>query len=162
MSKTLFGLLFLTVAGAADLSPQASTPQLSVRVVAEVQNRVSDHGEQYPQMVPADKVVPGDLVYYTLEVRNGGGGSLQSPVVVQPVPTHMVYVARSAAGPGCEITFSADGARTFDRPESLKFTLPDGSQRPALARDYTHVRFRMASLVKADSVVFMRFRARVK
>lgn len=162
MSKALFGLLFLAASGAADPSPQTSTPQLSVRVVAEIQTRVSDHGAQLAQMVPADKVVPGDLVYYTLEVRNASSGSLQSPVVVQAVPTHMVYVAHSAAGPGCEITFSADGARSFERAETLKSTLPDGTQRPALPRDYTHVRFRMASLVKADSVVFMRFRARVK
>lgn len=162
MYKSLFGLLFLTSAGAADLTPQTTTPQLAVRVVAEVQTRVSDHGSQYTQMAPADKVVPGDLVYYTLEVRNEGTGSLPSPGVVQGVPPHMVYVANSASGPGCEITFSVDGARSFERPDRLKVTLPDGTQRAALARDYTHVRFRMASLVKAHSIVFMRFRARVK
>jgi uncharacterized repeat protein (TIGR01451 family) len=146
----------------ADPTPESTTPQLSVRVVAETQTRISDHGVQDVRMVAADKVVPGDLVYYTLEVRNKGATSLQSPRVVQPVPVHTVYVANSATCPGCVISFSADGGRSFARPEVLKATLPDGSQRPAVERDYTHIRFALASLVKADSVAYLRFRARVK
>ena len=74
----------------------------------------------------------------------------------------MVYVADSAVGPGGDITYSVDGGHSFDRPENLSVPLPGGAARNAVAADYTHIRWRLKSLVKANSVVFVRFRARVK
>ena len=135
---------------------------LSVKVVAEVQVRINEQGRIITKLVPADRVVPGDLVLYTLEVRNTGSRSLEAPTVVQPIPVHMVYVADSAVGPGGDITYSVDGGLSFDRPENLIVPLSQGATRPAVAADYTHIRWRLKSLVKADSVVFVRFRARVK
>jgi uncharacterized repeat protein (TIGR01451 family) len=144
------------------LSGQTTSEHINVRVVAEVQTRTIDHGRAEEKLLPADKVVPGDLVIYTLEARNEGPMSLDAPSVVQAVPAHMVYVAESATGPGAFITFSVDGGNSFDTPENLKVTAADGKMRTALAADYTNIRWQLRSLVKANSVAFLRFRARVK
>ena len=151
-----------TVFCAVATSGQTTSEHISVRVVAEVQTRVSDHGRQVSALVPADKVVPGDLVIYTLEARNEGPMSVDAPTVVQPVPAHMMYVAESATGPGAFITFSVDHGNSFDTPENLKVAAQDGKMRRAVAADYTHIRWQLRSLVKANSVAFLRFRARVK
>ena len=63
---------------------------------------------------PADRVVPGDEVIYTLEIRNTGARSLPPPTVDYPVPEHMRYVADSAVGAGAEVSYSIDGGRSFD------------------------------------------------
>ena len=156
----VFGACFACAPAA--LSGQATSEQISVRVVAEVQTRLSEHGRQVTTLLPADKVVPGDLVIYTLEAKNVGPMSIDAPTVVQPVPAHMVYVRESATGPGAFITFSVDNGISFDIPENLKVTGLDGKMRAAAAADYTHIRWQLRSLVKANSVAFLRFRARVK
>ncbi len=75
----------------------------------------------------------------------------------------MRYVADSAVGPGAEVSYSVDGGRSFDLPENLKVRdRKDGELRPALAADYTHIRWRLKNSLKANSVAFVRFRARVE
>jgi hypothetical protein len=85
-----------------------------------------------------------------------------APTVTQPVPEHMAYVADSATGPGAEITYSADGGTTFDRPEGLKALGPDGKMHVVKARDYTHIRWQFKIVLKSKSVAYARFRAVVK
>ena len=74
----------------------------------------------------------------------------------------MRYVADSAVGPGAEVSYSVDGGRSFDRAENLKVPGKDGEPRPAVAADYTHIRWRLKNSLKANSVAFVRFRARVE
>jgi uncharacterized repeat protein (TIGR01451 family) len=147
------------------LSAQAldvTTPNLAVKVVAEVQIRTLEQGRTVTKLVPADKVVPGDLVLYTLEITNVGPRAIDMPLVIEPIPTHMVYVENSASGPGSEISFSTDSGHSFERPENLTLPAPTGHARRAAASEYTHIRWQMKSLFKASSVAFVRFRARVK
>ena len=146
----------------ATASGQTSSNPIALHVVAEVEAHVSEHGRSFNRLRPADKVVPGDSVIYTVEVRNVGPQSIDSPIVTQPVPAHMVYLADSAVGPGADVTYSVDGGRSFDAPENLKIAGANGSQRVATAADYTHIRWQLKSLLKADSTAFVRFRARVK
>lgn len=161
-SSALIVLATLLVFPAPARSGQTTSEHINVRVVAEVQTRTIDHGRPVEKLLPADKVVPGDLVIYTLEARNAGPMSLDAPSVVQAVPAHMVYVADSATGPGAFITFSVDGGNSYETPENLKVTAADGKLRAAVAADYTNIRWQLRSLVKANSVAFLRFRARVK
>jgi uncharacterized repeat protein (TIGR01451 family) len=121
-----------------------------------------DRGREIVKLIPADRVVPGDRVLYTLEVRNTGATALDSPIVVHPVPEHMRYVAGTAVGPGAQVTYSVDGGRTFERAENLNVAGPDGNPRLAVAADYTHIRWQLKNSLKANSMAFVRFRALVK
>jgi uncharacterized repeat protein (TIGR01451 family) len=150
--------LFLAFGAAA----QTPDETLNIRAVAEVESRSVANGRSIVKLIPADRVVPGDHVLYTLEARNTGAGAIESPVISHPVPEHMRYLADTAVGPGAQVTFSVDGGQTYDRAENLFVTGPDNKPRLALPADYTHIRWRLKNPLKANSVAFVRFRALVK
>ena len=135
---------------------------LAVKTVAEVELRATESGREVVKLVPADRVVPGDRVIYTLEVRNTGAAVVVSPSVTNAIPEHMRYVADSAVGPGAEVTYSVDGGHSFDQAENLNVQAADGQMRPAVAADYTHIRWQLKNNLKTNSVAFVRFRAVVK
>jgi len=163
--KTRLGRLsaaVLALLPAAVAAAQPPSGPLEIRAVAEVESKSMDRGREIVKLIPADRVVPGDRVLYTLEVRNTGATALDAPIVAHPVPEHMRYVAGTAVGPGAEVTYSVDGGHTFDRAENLKVSGPDGNPRPAVAADYTHIRWQLKNSLKANSMAFVRFRALVK
>jgi hypothetical protein len=55
-----------------------------------------------------------------------------------------------------------DGGHSFARAENLKVKGPDGKLRPAVAADYTDIRWQLKNSLKANSVAFVRFRTLVK
>lgn len=139
----------------APVSALESTPTaIVVRAVAEV--------EKGAKLVPAKRVVSGDRVLYTLEVRNSAPTTAPPPRVDFPIPTHTWYVPGSAVGPVTEITYSVDGGNSFDREENLRMPAANGELRTAVAHDYTHIRWQLKNSLKANSVAFVRFRVVVK
>jgi len=146
------------------LSSAAQSPgdPITVRVIAEVEQVNQEHGREATKLVAADRVVSGDAVIYTLEIRNTGPTTVRKPVITYAVPEHTVYIADSAVGPGTEVSYSTDNGRSFDAPESLKISELNGELRLAKAVDYTHIRWQLNHALKANSLAFVRFRARVK
>lgn len=142
----------LLTAAAVAASGQATSPSIKVRVIAEVETKVMEGGREVTRLVPADRVVPGDEVLYTLEIRNVSRADVVAPTVTNPVPAHMQYIADSASGPGVDITYSADGGATFDTPDNIR----------QKASDYTHIRWQLRNTLKSHAVAFARFRAVVK
>jgi uncharacterized repeat protein (TIGR01451 family) len=163
--RPLFDLLqtaaFASVLAAA-MAAQPIGNDIAIRAVAEVETTISLNGREALKLVPADRVVPGDQVVYTLEIRNTGTRAVPAPSVPFEIPEHMRYVADSAAGPGAEVSYSVDGGHTFDRPENLKVAGPKGQMRLATAADYTHIRWQLKHGLQGNSVAFARFRAVVK
>jgi uncharacterized repeat protein (TIGR01451 family) len=143
-------------------SGQATSPAIEVRAIAEVEIKVGGAGREFARLVPANRVVPGDEVIYTLEIRNAGPHDVAAPTVIEPIPTYMAYLADTATGPGAEVTYSVDGGRTFDVPESLEVLGADGRPRVAKSIEYTHIRWQLRNILKSRSVAFARFRAVVK
>ncbi len=139
---------------AAPTCGQEGANPLEIKSIAEVESNV--------ELVPADKVAPGDRVIYTLEVRNGAQRALDAPGFSYPIPEHMRYIADSAVGPGAVVSYSVDGGHTFAHAEDLKVKGSDGKLRAAVAADYTDIRWQLKNRLKANSVAFVRFRAVVK
>jgi uncharacterized repeat protein (TIGR01451 family) len=157
----------LAVLLAAPARAQAPPSPLEIKSIAEVLSRATEPksaqgGHAVAELVPADRVVPGDRVIYTLEVRNSGATAVDAPNFSYPIPEHMRYVADSAVGPGAEVSYSVDGGHNFARAENLKVKGPDGKLRPAVAADYTDIRWQLKNSLKANSVAFVRFRTLVK
>jgi uncharacterized repeat protein (TIGR01451 family) len=167
MLRVLFRLLSLPAAvGLQSVAMgQAVSDPIVIKAIAEVeQSRQQSRsaGRETGKLVAADRVVSGDAVIYTLEVRNTAANSLPRPTVTYPIPEHMIYTADSAVGPGTEVTYSVDAGRSFDAPENLKIQEPGGQVRAAAAADYTHIRWQLKNSLKGNSVAFVRFRAQVK
>ena len=135
---------------------------IEIKAIAEVRQPSQTRGRESTKLIPAERVVSGDTVFYTLEVRNAGASSVLRPVVTYAVPEHTFYIPDSSVGPGTEVTYSVDAGRSFDAPENLRIQEPGGEWRAATAADYTHIRWQLKNPLKANSVAFVRFRARVK
>lgn len=138
---------------------QAVADHIITNITAEIVSRSADHGAPVPKLQAAERVVPGDVLVYTVQVRNAGPYAAESPLVVQPIPNHMMYLADSAVGPGVDVDYSVDGGHTFDRPENLKVA---GSALRAKAADYTHIRWHLRNRLKPNSIAYVRFRAQVR
>jgi uncharacterized repeat protein (TIGR01451 family) len=161
MTRTVSGAI-VALCVACMASGQATSSSLVVKVIAEVETRVMQDGREIVRLMPASRVVPGDEVIYTLEIRNSGAAPVAEPTVINPVPAHMAYLADSATGPGAEVSYSIEGGHSFDWPENLRMVGADGSSRLAKPADYTHIRWTLKNTLRVNSVAFARFRAVVK
>jgi uncharacterized repeat protein (TIGR01451 family) len=150
------------VQGVAAAAPQSNPDPLAVKTIVEVESKRTEAGREVVKLVPADRVVPGDQLLYTVQVRNTGAAAVASPTVTEAIPEYTRYVADSAVGPGATVSYSVDGGRTFDRAENLSVQGSDGQQRPAVAADITHIRWQLKIRLQSNSVAFVRFRAVVK
>ncbi len=147
-------------AAAPGVSGEASTPGLELKVLAEVQTQTTEKGRRVARLQPADRVVPGDTVIYTLKVQTPGPTPGHEATIGNPGPEHLRYLANSASGPSARITYSADGGPRFEVADRLTLPGPNGP-RKARAADYTHLRWRLANPLKVNSVAYLRFRALV-
>jgi uncharacterized repeat protein (TIGR01451 family) len=152
----------LAFAARADAPAEHIVTRVSAEVLA---HPVGSGPTPSPKLQAAERVVPGDVLIYTVEVRNTGQYSVESATVIQPIPKHTMYVADSAVGPGVDVDYSVDGGRSFDTAENLK-SPPAAAQaarsQRATAADYTHIRWRLHNRLKPQSIAFVRFRAQVK
>ena len=131
-----------------------------LKTVAEIEKiDTNERGEKTTRLVPAEKIVPGDEVVYTVSATNICDEAADNVVVDNPVPEH---IPNSAIGPGTEVTYSIDSGFHYDKPAALKTSNPDGSQREARADEYTNIRWVMRNPLKPGSVAFARFRARLE
>jgi uncharacterized repeat protein (TIGR01451 family) len=130
---------------------QQGAIELSTRVEKRVLVPLPD-GRVEEKRVPADRVVPGDVVAYTIDAKNITQKPAERVVITDPIPAHTRYVDGSAQAKNAELQFSVDGGKRFDRPEKLVVTEPNGTRRAARASDYTHIRWVFAEpLAPAES-----------
>lgn len=146
----------------AGLGWAAPAQPISITTRIEQEKKSTVDGVAAVQLAPADRIAPGDLLVYTLLVRNEGAASIEHASFTSPIPQHMIYVANSAVGPGAEVSFSVDGGRSFAAPEIL--TVPDsrGKPRAAVPADYTTIRWTLRNRLQPGSVARARFLALVK
>ena len=152
--KILSGILltFLAFTAAA---------QSHIDVQTTVQKKevfLNDTGEEEKRLVPAEKVLPGETVYYTITFTNTSDEVADNVVVTNPIAEELMYLDGSAFGPGMAIVFSVDGGETFAAADELKVT-EDGETRAAEAKDFTHVRWVMQNDLAAGAQGTARFAA---
>jgi uncharacterized repeat protein (TIGR01451 family) len=120
--------------------------------------------------VPAQGLRQGQEIFYTVRIRNASMSAAQNVEVTQRIPQNTSYVPASAGGPGAQISFSADGGSTFGKEGELIIVDQSGAllqqsperatlTRPATARDYTHLRWRLRNALAPGAVALARFRA---
>lgn len=87
------------------------------------------------------KATPGTEVIYTSTFKNIGKKAAGNISINNPIPANTTLVAASAFGENTEITFSADGGKTWAAADKVKVKGADGKERPAGLSEFTHVRW---------------------
>jgi uncharacterized repeat protein (TIGR01451 family) len=146
--------IFLSVNTTADDN------KVEVQLLAEVKISVpGPDNVAIARFAPAATVSQGEVVYYTVRIRNPTSEYLRDVTVVQPIPANTTYAEHSASGPGTEIQFSADGGTTFASEGRVVATDSGGVQRAATAKDLTHIRWRLRNALAPGAVALARFQA---
>lgn len=135
----------------------AAHAQLNVHTTVQKEEVfVNDAGESEIRLVPAEVVVPGETVFYTITFVNSSEESADNVVITNPIENHRVYVDGSAFGPGTDMRFSVDGGKTFAAANDLTVT-DNGDIRSAESSDYTHIRWVMKNNLAAGAQGTARF-----
>lgn len=121
---------------------QGSGGDIELRNIAEIEQEAkAADGKVTKQRVVAQKAIPGTEVIYTSTFRNVGKRAAGNIAIVNPVPANTTLVAGSTFGENTDISFSADGGKSWGAPDKLTVTGKDGKPRPAALSEFTHIRW---------------------
>jgi uncharacterized repeat protein (TIGR01451 family) len=125
--------------------------------------KLNAEGKKEVKRIDAAKaaVVPGDTVIFTVSYANTDTKPADRVIVINPVPEHVIYADKSAEGTGTTIEFSVDGGKTYAAPGKLTVTSA-GKQRPAIAADYTHIRWTLSKPLAPGGKGSVSFKAQIK
>jgi uncharacterized repeat protein (TIGR01451 family) len=133
---------------------------IELKALAEIEiEDFNEEGKKEIKRVPAVKVIPGEEVIYTIYYTNIGQKMTDNVAITNPLPEHMRYKDSSASGDGTAIVFSVDDGKTFDIPENLKVQDARGKEFPAVASDYTHIRWVLQRSLPLNAKGQVSFRA---
>lgn len=143
---------------------QAQAPAAGVQLVnvAQREVEVEEAGKRVRKLVEPGKMVPGDEVVWTTTYTNKGPRPAERVIVTNPVPQHTKFRAGTAEGANAEIVYSVDGGKTYATPDKLVVTTRDAAgkpaTRPAVAADFTHIRWTLKDPLAPGASGFVRFR----
>jgi uncharacterized repeat protein (TIGR01451 family) len=151
----------LLIAMLALLAPAAAVAADEVRLTSEVlveRSRSQPDGTVQTVREAPSVVTPGERLVFILSYRNEGAAAATGFVVTNPMPAAVSYAG--SASPG-EIV-SVDGGRNWGELGSLRVRNADGTLRPAVAADVTHIRWRFAAPIAAGEAGNLSFQGVVR
>ncbi len=156
-------LILALVSGGFNSAFAVEKGKVELTVVAEKEIEVTGaDGKKVVQRVPANKVIPGDEVIYTITYVNNGDQPAENLVVKNPIPEHMKYIGGSVKGENSVITYSVDKGKSYETPEKLKVKDASGNLVAAGPADYTDIRWTLNKPVAPKSSGQVSFRARLE
>lgn len=137
---------------------EAATPvQLSSDVYVEKHIKRAN-GQNVTILEKPNMVVPGDNLVFVVKYRNIGAAPASKFVVTNPLPG---AVAFNGTSDGLEVV-SIDGGRSWGFLSTLHMRGENGSVRPALMADVTHIRWNLNQTLASGSEGKLIFRGIVK
>ena len=134
--------LLLAFGSAAWAQAPAAGGNIEFKNVAEVEvSATGADGKAEKKRVPVQKAVPGTEVIYTSTFKNISKKPAGKILINNPIPANTTLVAASAFGENMEITFSADGGKTWAPAAQVKVKGADGKERMAGLSEFTHIRW---------------------
>ena len=135
----------------------ADSVSLSSKVLVE---RVKTGPDGKPVTVREEPgvVTPGDRLVFVLSYRNAGAQPATGFTLTDPIPPSVAFAGTDEAGS----VVSVDGGKSWGALASLKVAQADGSSRPAVAADVTHIRWSFARPIAAGGGGELSFRGVVK
>ena len=147
----LLALLAPAVAAAAD--PVSLTSKVFVE-------RVKPGSDGKPVTVREEPgvVTPGDRLAFVLRYRNSGAQPATGFTLTNPIPPSIAFTGTDDAS----ASVSVDGGKSWGTLTSLKVVAADGTSRPAVAADVTHIRWSLGQPIAAGSGGELSFRGVVE
>lgn len=162
-SKPLLTVHLLLLLGAASFNATAADAGIRIASIAETEIEiVAGDGRKQVKRAPLDRAIPGTEVIFTNRFENLTGKPAQDLVIDNPIPQETGYKAGSAFGKDTQITFSADGGKSFELAAKLLVKGADGRPRVALPSEYTHIRWTHPGRFAAGKSGEVGFRAVVR
>lgn len=157
-AATLSLLIVIIFCAAHAYAQEAASVQTTL--IAETLHATDTRdGRRLQRFVPATVLTQGQVVFYTVQVRNPTSVPVRDVLVVQRIPDNTTYVGGTASGPSAEITFSVDGGQSFWPEKELVVTKPPADARKATTADYTHIRWQLRNALAPGAVALARFQA---
>lgn len=146
MRKTFIHLIFLGLAATATplvyAQARPASGNIELKNVAEVEVEVkAADGKIEKKRAPVQLAVPGTVVFYTSTFKNVGIKPAGNISITNPVPANTTLVAASAYGESMDISYSADGGKTWAAADKAKVKGADGKERAAGISDFTHIKW---------------------
>jgi len=143
------------------LAPVAATAADNVSLTSKVfVERVKPGADGKPLTVREEPgvVTPGDRLVFVLKYRNAGAQAATGFTLTNPIPPSVDFVATDDAS----ASVSVDGGKSWGTLASLKVVAADGTRRPAVAADVTHIRWSFGQPIAAGSGGELSFRGVVE
>lgn len=136
----LFAVLVLGFGLSAAAYAQGS---IELKNVAEIETTVkTPDGKVEKKRGPVEKATPGTEIIYTSTFKNVGTKPAGNINIKNPIPANTTLVAASPWGAGTDITYSADGGKTWATVDKVKIKdAATGKERPAGLTEITHLRW---------------------
>jgi len=103
-------------------------------------------------------VTPGDRLVFVLSYRNAGPQPATGFTLTDPIPSSIAFTGSDDSS----AVLSVDGGKNWGPLASLKVVAADGTSRPAVAADVTHIRWSFGRPIAAGSGGELSFRGVVK
>ncbi|HEX8309496.1 MAG TPA: hypothetical protein VF645_13880 [Allosphingosinicella sp.] len=147
----LFALLAPAVASAAD------NVSLTSKVLVE---RMKPGADGKPVTVREEPgvVTPGDKLVVVLSYRNRGAAPATGFKLTNPIPASVAFTGSDDS----TASVSVDGGKTWGALAALKVVAADGTGRPAVPADVTHIRWSFSQPIAAGSGGELSFRGVVE
>ena len=137
-----------------------ASQKIQLKATAQVEvDSFDEAGRRIKKRVPAEKVVPGTEIIYTIAYHNPADQNAEQVVITNPIPEQMRYRNQSAFGEKARVTFSVDNGESFDLPKNLYLTDATGRRFPAQPDDYTHIRWKLQETIPPQATGQVGFRA---
>ncbi len=163
--RTIIQFLVGSIAALLFFGTQAVAAQQGhLKVTSKVQKMiiVNKGGKKSYQFIPANKVLPGEIVQYNTFFENISNKPTANIKIVNPIPKHTIYLPNSAQGKNAQAVFSVDGGKHYGKAGTLKVRGKDGKIHPAKPIDYTHIRWQYQGSLAPREKQAVAFRVRLR
>jgi len=104
---------------------------------------------------------PGDTILYTITATNVGDAIMTNPVITDPLPGGVSFIANSEEGDNAEIVFSIDGGNSY-APWPMYYSVRDSrgiiTRKEARADMVTHIRWIIQENLEAGEFNISKFK----
>jgi uncharacterized repeat protein (TIGR01451 family) len=153
--KLCITAILLTVGSVPAIA--AAPVELSSDIFVEKQVKQSN-GTFATTLVVPKLIVPGDQLVFVVRYKNTGNSPAKNFSVTNPMPPAVTF---SGTSDGAEIA-SVDGGKSWGKLSELRVKMENGTIRPALMTDVTHIKWHMKQTLAAGEAGKLIFRGVVK